>query len=355
MALLWCDGFDHYGVVGNLTEGAWAEVGIEISLVSDNPLPRTGSHCIKRIYASTASNSRMRRVLGGAKSTVGVAAVFYYENLPTQPNTDMCFDFRDANNAVQVTIGLDTTGTITAYRGLSNGTVLGVTAAPVITAETWQHVEAMVTFSNTVGMIEVRVNGVTVLALAGIDTVESGLAECSQVCMGGANALYVTAPSRMDDVFCYDDTGSFNNTFIGDRRVLTLMPDADTAQAEWELVGAATGYGCIDEIPPDADATYLNAPAATSQVSAFGFQNLPSGISAVNAVVVVEMARKTEAGIANTQWSAVSGAMETAGTDKPLTEIYTYRQDVFEADPNSGAPFTPAEVNALQIKVQRTA
>lgn len=355
MALLWCDGFDHYGVIGNLTDGVYAERGIELSLATSSPAARTGTHYIKRIYSSTAANSLLRRVLGGAKTSVGIGAAFYYDNLPTQPNTDICFDFRDANNQVQVTIGLDTTGTITAYRGLSNGTVLGTSATPVVAAESWQHIEALVFFSQTVGTVEVRVNGVTALSLSGIDTVSSSLVECSQVAIGGANALYVTAPGGVDDVFCYDTTGSYNNTFIGDRRVLTLFPDSNTAQADWTVTGAATGYECIDEATPDDDTTYIAAADGSGAISNFGVQNLPAGISAISAVVVVERARKTEAGVANTQTSIVSGASETAGADKPMTEVYTYRQDVFQVDPVSGAPFTVSEVNALKIKLRRTA
>jgi hypothetical protein len=163
-----------------------------------------------------------------------------------------------------------------------------------------------------------------------------------------------TSSMYLDDVFCYDDTGTYNNTFIGDRRVLTLFPNANTATADWTAVGAATGYEAIDEASPDDDTSYITA-ATAGLVSQFGLQDLPGGISVINAVVMVERARKTEAGAANTKVSVVSGASSAAGADKPLTEIYTFRQDVFQIDPNTAAPFTPAGVNALQFKVERTA
>lgn len=356
MALLWCDGFDHYGVVGNLTEGPYAERGPMVGLSTLNP--RTGTHSI-RIADGTTTATMLRRVLGGTKTTVGIAAAFYYEALPTLNQVQKIFDFRDAANAVQVTIGLQTTGIIDVYRGTLTGTLLGDSGTPVVTAETQQHIEALVFFSQTIGTVEVRVNGVTVVSLSGLDTVSSGLVECSQVSIGGdISASGVGAQIHyIDDLFCYDDTGSFNNTFIGDRRVLTLFPNANTIQADWTPVGAATGYECIDEANPDGDTTYITAsvPGSPAPISEFGIENLPAGISAISAVVVVEFARKTEAGDANTQWSIISGASETAGADKPMTEIYTYRQDVFETDPASAAPFTPSEVDALQIKVERTA
>jgi hypothetical protein len=161
----------------------------------------------------------------------------------------------------------------------------------------------------------------------------------------------------IDDVFCYDDTGSFNNAFIGDRRVITLFPDADTIQADWTIVGAANGFDAINQANPDGDTTYITAgiPGSPTPTSEFGMGNLPAGVSAISGVVLVNMSRKTEAGIANVQMSVISGASETAGTDQPMTEIYTYRQDVFEVDPASAAPFTPSEVDALLIKADRTA
>lgn len=360
MALIWCDGFDHYGVIGNLTEGVYAQVDAAAAQWSLSTLnPRTGSHAMRRSSISTGI-SLVRRVLGGSKTTVGIAAAFYFSQLPSVNDALCIYDFRDAANAIQISIVIQSTGTIQVRRGATNGAFLGLTANPVVTAESYQHIETIVFFSQTVGTVEVRVNGVTVISLSGIDTVNTTNVECSQIsfpCGPNIGTASTGTTTDVDDIFCYDNTGSFNNTFLGDRRVLTLFPNANTIQADWTPVGAATGFECIDEASPDGDTTYINAtvPGSPGAISEFGIANLPAGISAVSAVVIVEMARKTEAGPANTQWSVISGVSETAGADKPMTEIYTYRQDVFETDPASAAPFTPSEVDGLLIKVERTA
>jgi hypothetical protein len=348
MALLWCDSFDHYGILGNMTEGAYAEVSS--SNILSTLRPRTGTHAINFVGTSI-----MRRVLGGAKTTVGIGAAFYYLTLPVANNQTRIFEFRDTANAAQITVVLQSTGTISIKRGAPNGTEMFSTAVPVVVAEAYQHIEAVVFFSNTVGTVEVRVNGVTVLSLTGVDTVNTANVECSQIAFSGG--IGSGAAGSIDDVFCYDDAGSFNNTLIGDRRVLTLFPDADTIQADWTPVGSGTGFGAIDEASPDGDTTYISAglPGSPTPTSEFGMENLPAGVSAISGVVLVNMSRKTEAGIANVQMSVISGASETAGTDQPMTEIYTYRQDVFEVDPASAAPFTQAEVDALLIKADRTA
>lgn len=343
MALLWCDGFDHYGTVARLLDGVYAETTAVSSISTSNV--RTGANSLLCF-----ANATLRRVLGGAKTFVGIGGAFYISGgLPIANQAQRLFDFRDTANGQHVVIWLQSTGTVSAYRGATH---LGTSASPVMTANTYQHVECQILISNTVGTIEVRVNGVTVLSLSGQDTCNTANVECSQVSFAGGTGS--GSNIYLDDIYCYDNTGSYNNTWIGDRRVLTLFPNANTATADWTPVGAATGYECIDEANPNDDTDYINATAA-GKISQFGLQNTPAGVSAISGVVIIERARKTEAGIGNTKVSIVSGASTTAGADKPLTEIYTYRQDVFETDPATAAPFTPSAVDSLQFKVERTA
>ena len=342
MALLWCDGFDHYGTVSRLLDGPYADITAVSSISTSNV--RTGANSLL-----TFANASLRRVLGGAKTFVGLGGAFYWTSLPAGNNVQRVFDFRDAGNFQQIVLYIQSTGTISAYR---NTTHLGTTATPVLTANAYQHIEAQILFSQTVGTIEVRVNGVTVLSLSGQDTCNTANVECSQVTLAGGGGS--GGNCYLDDIYAYDNTGSYNNSWIGDRRVLTLFPNANTATADWTAVGAATGYECIDEANPNDDTDYINATAA-GKISQFGLQNTPAGVSAISGVVMIERARKTEAGIGNTKVSIVSGASVSAGADKPLTEIYTYRQDVFETDPATAAPFTPSGVDSLQFKVERTA
>lgn len=368
MALIFCDGFDHYGVdETNMLDGVYAELrtgfgsAAPAALVTTNP--RTGTHNLRWTDHASETNSRVvRRVLGGAKTTVGLAVAAYLNALPSANDIYVLYDFRDTANVVQVSIIVQSTGIIAAFRGdRQTGTQIGTTATPAVTADAYQHIETMVTFDSTVGEVEVRVNGVTVLSLTGVDTTASANQECSQIgltCGPNNTTLSLTDPNvttDIDDCFCYDDTGSFNNTFIGDRRVLTLFPNADTAIADWTPL-SGSGFSNIDEADPDDDTSYITAAAGASPAlaSEFDLDDLPVGVASISAVVVVNRMRKTTAGVANVQASLVSGASEAAGTDRALTEAYTYYQDVIEADPDTAAPFTPAAVDSVKLKVERT-
>lgn len=357
MALLWMDGFDHYGsgASGRLAmlDGVWAE--ISSAFLPDVSNPRTGTYSLRAL--STGINTN-RRVLGGAKTVVGLGAAFFLSALPGSNDSLRVFDFRDASNVVQVSLYIQSTGTIVAYRG-TTATLLGTTASPAIVAGAFQHVEARILFSQTVGTIEVRVNGVTVLNLTGLDTVASALVECSQVSVGGSLSNIGNITQDIDDAFAWDDTGVSVNDFQGDRRVRTTFPDADTAVADWTAEGAASGYDCINDAAPDEDATYIAAAPlvgspATPLLSEFGLQNL-SNVGSIAAVQTYIRMRKTEAGDANVTASMLSGSSASDGGDRAITEAYTYWMDVHELNPGTGNPWSETTFNAAKLRIARTA
>lgn len=356
MTLLFCDGFDHYGTdTTNMTDGAWAEVPTTSFALSVTN-PRTGTHSLL-FNTAVSPTSELRRVLGGAKTTVGLAAVIWLSELPSTNDTLRIFGFNDTTNTAQITVMLQSTGIIDVQSGSSGGATLATSTTPVVTAEAYTHVEAFITFDGTAGAVEVRVNGVTVLSATAINTAPTALDECSQIVITPKKGIGIPAEYFVDDVFCYDDTGSHNNTFLGDRKVLTLFPSADTAQADWSWNAGPSAVQAIDEADPDDDTTYIfaNPGGSPAPVSEFDIDNLPAGVSAVSAVVLVNRMRKTDAGTANVQPSIVSASSETAGADRVLTEAYTYYHEVIEVDPDTAAPFIPAAVDAAKIKLERTA
>src|SRR5258706_373560 len=87
------------------------------------------------------------------------------------------------------------------------------------------------------GAIAKMLDGVTRVNLTGVNTrpytdAIAGAGRVSQIrayAAGGEPGFY------LDDLFTWADTGvsdEVNNDFIGDRKVLTLFPNADTAVAD---------------------------------------------------------------------------------------------------------------------------
>lgn len=365
MALLWCDGFDHYGAdENNLLDGVWAEVSSGMVLDASNP--RTGTHALRHPGGTTNGNNIARRVFGAGLTTVGFGHAFYLENLPAQNDRVGIAQFRDINNNAQISIQVLTTGAVRVVgAGTANrldGPVIATSDDAVVTAGAYQHFECMVTIDDTAGAVEVRINGTTVIAVTDVDTKQTAESDVRQVTFGKYGALTTSAPEMwFDDVFCWDTSGSQNNDFIGDRRVITLFPNEDTAQADWSVVDGASppgeGYEAIDEADPDDDDSYI-ATDTVGHVSEFELENVPADIVTISAIQLVNRMRKDDAGTCNVQASLVTGGSpeaEANGADRPITEIYTYWQDVIELDPDSAAPWTPEGFNASRLKLERTA
>lgn len=364
MSLLWMDGFDHYGAGADgplaMLDGVYAEV--------DNNLTTAVTHARTGTYSAVCGSGAgqagsMRRIFGEAKASAGVGFALWPEEIPAINDSCYLVAFCDTGNVGQVIFILQSTGKVSAYRctgtNVAIGTLLAESADGAIVASAFQHFEAAVTVSQTAGTVEARVNGVTVLSASGLDTAATANVETSQVRVHGRLGAS-TVVMHIDDLFAWDTAGAQNNYFLGDRRVRTFFPNADTAVADWSLTGAAAGYDCINDAAPDEDTTYLSAvplvgSPVTPLVSEFGLENPPSTIGAVAAVQTYVRARKTQAGDGDMQVSMLSGSSASAGADRPLTEQYTYWTDVHELNPDTGTPWNESSLTSAKIRLSRTA
>lgn len=351
--ILWADGFDGYGNdESKMLDGLWAEQNVTLS----NTQARTGTYSM---YVAGV-NDKARRVLGGNKTVVGVAMAIFAEFQPTAPAASNIVSFRDSNNYPQVLVNLDTTGAISAWQGdraTNYGHLLGVSTDLMVT-NAWNHIEVRADFG--AGDLEVRLNGVTVLNLAGVDLVNAnpqpleatGQTSAAQITLGFAGTSG-HSNYYLDDLVVWDDSGSSNNTFVGDRKVFTDVPTSDTAEQDWTRSSGSSSYSLLDEIPDDGDGTYLTTDT-TGDRFGVGFGALPDNVTNIAAVIFIHKSRKTDAGDCNVQLHLDSGVSEADGASRPMTTAYTCWFDVFEVDPATSAPFTKSAAEAATLVVERT-
>ena len=357
MALIWADGFDHYGTSPNggrdaMLAGAWAAfswangTAHEVSAAQ----ARTGTHSLRHSYNSLATGGiQARRVLGAAQIVVGCAAGWYFNSLPGV-NAVHGFEFRNnANNAI-ATITIQSDGALGLYVGASR-TFLAA-SDPIISASSWQHIEAKIVCDTVVGECEIRVNGVTVLHVTDQNLGSLG---CTQIVFGipgsrsGGNLTYYT-----DDIVVWNDVGDDNNDFIGQCRVETIFPVADTAQADWTLVGDSDGFDCIDNVPPDGDTTYIQG-ANVGDISQFELDDLPPETAKIIGVYIPVMAKIDDAGVGAVKTGLLSGSDLALSGELTLTTAYTYWGAVFERDPATDEPWTKTGLEAALLHIEKSA
>lgn len=357
MALLWMDGFDHYGTgatgVANMLDGVWAG-HIASDIVSDRS--RTGANSLKLNQVIINPEGARRVFPGATKAIVGIGYALWMDELPGTNNSQQVFSLHNSSNTPRVAIGMDTTGRATLHMGSIDDATSFTSTDPCFIAGAWQFLEARFDVSGTV---ELRINGLVIFTQTGLTFGSTG--NLAQVVFGPRGFSGSQDKDMwIDDLFAWDTTGSFNNDFIGDRRVRTYFPNADALPQEWSPGGQSQGYDCINEATPNDDTDYILAPfgggiPSNGIISEFGMQDIAEEIAGISGVQTYIRARKTEAGTCNVQVGMTSNAVTGPGTDRPITSEWTYWTDIFEADPDTGGPWSKAGLDAATVNITRTA
>lgn len=364
MAVLWMDNFKQFGTgaspgQANMLNGAYAEISGTSSPVAD-PDPTGDGLPVLFLQSTGAINhfvpqGRYVRKVVTPAATIGIGVRLWLSHLPSSNDIDVIpIAYTDSGNTCHVALKVSATGTIQAWRGSADGTLLGE-SAQVIVANAWQHIEAKVFVNDATGTVTVRVDNVPVLTLTGKDTKNSAVATIDNW-VASVNTQGVAGPSMyVKDLVIWDTTGSINNDFLGNCFVASLIPDSDVS-GTWTITGGSgSAFASIDEANPDDDTTYISSPFPAATADVCTVSDLPPEATTVKALMTLVRAKKSDGGDGNLQVSLVSNGDTGNGADRPLTTAYTYWSDIFETDPDTSAAWTVGAVNDVEIKFNRTA
>jgi hypothetical protein len=257
--------------------------------------------------------------------------------------------FWSPNNVAQLVLD-SSAGKLRFTRGW-NGTVLA-TAAQSLVLNTWHLVEVHVKIDGTVGVVECRIDGSAsgqgIAATSSLNTKNDGAT---------ANVQYLYLPDdqgRYDDLAVNDVTGSVNNTWIGEGKIVGLVPTAagDVTTLN-NQVGSATHWQNVDEVPPN-DATDYNYDDAATGTNHYDLYNLtdPSNVGSVNAIQTWIRAQKSDAGTGNIRFVHKTQSTEYRdAADIALTLSWAYYTQIRELNPNTGVAWTATDLTNLQAGV----
>lgn len=285
----------------------------------------------------------------GATAKVGVAERLWLASLPPSDNAT-CYPviFRTVGNAELARLGVASNG---ALYFIVNGIEVARTALPVVTANGWWHIEVEYSTAGAgFADYEVRVEGLTVLQGAGVAAVAS---QAGQVAWGARNVgEQLNGTWYTKDIVIRNGLGTYNTGWLGSVLVHNLVPTADVA-LNWTPTPAGTGYTILDNIPPNG-AQFITAPNPPPAAYVCSLSDLPADVTSVKGIMSFVRAAKTDGGDGSLQNSVISNGDTANGADRPITVAQTYWRDLFETDPDTAAPWTPAAVNAVQLQINRT-
>lgn len=240
-------------------------------------------------------------------------------------------------------------GSIEARNG--GGAVLG-TRSPVGAVDLsgkWNFMECKVLISDTVGTVDLKINGQVILAITSADTRNAGTNSWVDMiiydCVDGADV-------RLSNMVMMNSSGSIFNDFLGPRRIYTLFPNASPT-ANWTRSSTtSTNWELVDELSPDGDTTFVES-LSTGDIDMYGFVNLSTTATSIGAVAVNISAREsTSLSARNMRVRIDSTGNVATGPTIALSTSYSIYQTVFETDPNGSIPWTPSAVDALLAGIE---
>lgn len=256
MTTLFIDGFDHYDAGGhgggngcvNMLDGPWGEVPSTADATGiSGPLippwgPRTGTFAAG--YIGGGGGGCYRRALPATKTALVVAMGYSFASLPTSAGEVNVCGFRDGGNNIFAELWVTTTGGLELRNpGLAaaGSTILVATNGPVLTTQNWHFLEMEIDIAG--GTFVLRVDDTTG---AGTPVINGGGLTFGHLTNGTvvattpmAQVAFLVQYSRepiasyFDDLRVTDTSGAVNNGFVGDTRIATSFPQADTATAGW--------------------------------------------------------------------------------------------------------------------------
>lgn len=254
----------------------------------------------------------------------------------------------DGGVTEHVSLCLTAGGQLQVRRGDQSGTILGTeTGVSFPVANTWHYVAMKVLLSDTVGTVEVRLDGraTPVIALSGQDTKNAG----TKTGFDGIQFGDTGTSIDIDDIYLCNGAGSVNNDFLGDIRVDTLLPNGDGSNSGMSLSTGTTHSTLVDENPQNTTDYVFSATAGTKDT--WNYANTVT-VGTVRGVQLNTYAQKSDASARSFRPVVRHAGTDYGGTDVNLGVGFVYYQQVYETNPGTGVAWTTANVDAAEFGVE---
>lgn len=239
----------------------------------------------------------------------------------------------------------------------TSGSLHKATDTNPVVLNTWYYIEIKftVTDSSSAGDVEIKVHDgaitTTLTCDAGVDFKSASNSTTNTTSIrffGTSNSSYY-----IDDLYICDSSGSVNNTYLGDSRVLTNYPDADGNANDFDGSdgNSVDNFDMVNEATADDDTTYVDS-STVSEKDQYGFDGLAVIPDDIFGVEVVSRVKKDDAGAKTAKLITRSGGVDYEGTAFSPTVSYDYYSEVWEEDPDTSTAWTSTGVNAAEFGIK---
>lgn len=334
MTLLWMDGFDHY-TSAQLSD-KWD--GMNGGSTVGSSYGRFGGQG----WNSYGTGYSLYKILSANKTTVYVGFAFYRDNSGTINGGNWgILKFIDESAVTQVMLRLDASLGFTVLLG-DGSTELGSSADAVFSNFHWHYIEMKTTISDTVGVVEVKLDGSTIINLTSQDT-KYGSDYIRRIQIGGVNP---------NQYVWFDDFYVDDAQFHDDCRIRTFMPDSDGNSSDFTRSTGSNDYECVDESQSNEDTDYISSNTLNHK-SIFGITT--GSVGTVEGIQVNNHCRLDEAGTRKITPIVRSNSTDYSGTETDaIAANYVFESEIFETDPDDSGAWTQTKLEAAEFGLEIT-
>lgn len=331
MALLFIDGFDHY---------VSAEIARKWSTNNNCSISSSGRRVGSKALSGSGSNY-VEKTLPSAINTIVVGFAYNCTNFETAEILSFT-----VGGSAQVTLTINSNGSISVYRGLSSDTLLGTSASGIVTASSWPYIEFKVFINDSTGTYEVKINESTVLSGTGADT--------KQQASSGADTIKLM-PGSTSFSGIVDDLYIDDANFKGDCRIDTLMPSGAGATTQWTPSAGSNFQNVDDPGDMDDDTTY-NSEATAGEIDVFVVPDIEATGGTIHTVAVNAAVYKDDSGARTLKGVIREGSTNySTSVTHDVQGTYKVGQFLHDTQPDGGGAWDEGNLNAAEFGVEMDA
>jgi hypothetical protein len=345
MSIIFMESFDHYTTEAQAINKGWTNLDSISSTYK-----RTGGQ--SGVAGSTSA--RLTLPVAIANNTAIFATFAFY-----QPITNVTsFSLLEVPNNETVTdcsVYVYSTGAIgVGHGGYASYTELAVTAPGVFKFGVWNHFEVKVIVHNSTGAMTVKLNGNQILSVTNQDT-RHGTGNTSTTELEWGHGC--TNGCLDDVVVSYNDSDGVNDDFLGDCRVVCLLPQTDAVAAGSNAdftCSTGTDHGAlVDEATPNDDTDYVYS-STLNHVDSWEFPAL-GYTGTVKGVQVSLRGKKSDTGTrAIAAVTKPDATNRVHATNHYLATDYAYYNAVWNQNPEDSAAWEVTDIDGAEFGVKVT-
>lgn len=325
MAIVWMDGFDLYNSTATMALKGYSTVtnGLVAGRFGGQAAQNTGG-LTPQTWGVPSGN------------TFAVGFAFRVGDLSGNTTGKGIFSFQTGATII-TKLGVDVNGALKFGRGDFTTNLIANSANGLIAINVWNYIEIEYTRNGATGAVTVYLNGSSVLTASGANT--------------GATAIDTMAfmpeffggNKEMDDLYVVDVA-----TRLGESRIDTLRPSADSGAQQWTRSTGANNFANVDDTTLNSDTDY-NSSATVANKDLYDVADLGFTPASVRAVQAVMFARKDDATARTIRHYIKEGGTTTNGTTRAMGSSFGMFTDLYATNPRTAAAWSAAEVNATQL------